>query len=290
MKSPLAQAISLIQQRWPDCQSTAVDEPIFLLAAGWRSGSTLVQRMLLDCCLMWGEPYEISGMIERLAQPLTCFRHDWPPEHYFIHHPSWQGRLAEKWTADLYPSPQHLLEAHVAFLRRLFAEPAHLQGYRRWGIKAVRFGIEYAFYLRWVFPKARFLFLIRDPYACWMSFRRIGVAVIRRWPEDVWHTPEQFGQHWLSLAQGFYQSHAQVGGRLILYEQLLSPGFDPRPLEEYLGVPLNMQARELRVPGAVGDNPISPDELLRLHAVVGPFAAQLGYHLPLDFFRFQAIV
>src|ERR1700733_4765534 len=76
----LEEAIELIKKRWPDSIPPTPDEPVFVLAAGWRGGSTLLQRMLLKHCLVWGEPYGSSALLERLAQTLRRFGPRWPTE------------------------------------------------------------------------------------------------------------------------------------------------------------------------------------------------------------------
>ena len=55
--------------------------PIFLLSAGWRSGSTLLQRLIMSDknVLIWGEPYDECGQIQAMADTLKAFRPDWPP-------------------------------------------------------------------------------------------------------------------------------------------------------------------------------------------------------------------
>src|SRR5271154_945713 len=130
----LDEVIGLIRQRWPEAQSNAPEEPVFVLAAGWRSGSTLLQRMLLHRCLVWGEPYGSSGLLERLSQPLRRFAPNWPGEDFFVSSPHWGERLGEQWTANLYPSVADLLAAQVAFFRTLFAEPSRQRGFERWGL------------------------------------------------------------------------------------------------------------------------------------------------------------
>src|SRR6185312_12863121 len=43
--------------------------PIFLLSAGWRSGSTLLQRMIMEKnhdILMWGEPFDHASIFDRM--------------------------------------------------------------------------------------------------------------------------------------------------------------------------------------------------------------------------------
>jgi hypothetical protein len=272
----LDNAIQVIRQRWPAARSSAPDEPIFVLAAGWRSGSTLLQRMLLKRCLVWGEPYGSSGLIERLAQPLQRFASNWPQDNFLVTSPHWGERLGDQWTANLYPSVRQFLAAHVAFFQTLFAQPAQERGFARWGLKEVRYAIEHTVYLRWLFPRARFVFLVRDPFACWASYRRAQSRVLRFWPEELITTPEQFGNHWRNLADGFCNRYQEVDGFLLRYESLNSSGFDAKPLETYLGVELDLQAR-LVVVGASPAGALADDEVHRLQQTVDPVAGRLGY-------------
>jgi hypothetical protein len=272
----LAESITLIRKRWPAVRSSAQDEPVFLLAAGWRSGSTMLQRMLLHHCLVWGEPYGSSGLIERLCQPLQRFAPNWPKDEYFVDSPHWDGRLGEQWTANLYPNAQQLLDAHVAFFQTLLAEPSRGRGYARWGMKEVRYGIDHAVYLQWLFPKARFLFLIRNPYACWASYRRARSTVLRFWPEELILTPEQFGRHWVDLAAGFTDRWRDVAGKLLRYESLTDAAYDGAAFQDYLGFKLDAVAQKVMV-GASPPGPLNPDELDRLEQIVKPLASSLGY-------------
>ncbi len=80
----LAEAIQCLAVRWPEvANATASDSPVFVLAAGWRSGSTLLQRLLMPECFVWGEPYGHSCMLQNLADPLRCITDDWPEPHFF---------------------------------------------------------------------------------------------------------------------------------------------------------------------------------------------------------------
>jgi hypothetical protein len=275
----LDEAVACVQRRWPTAVSSSQEAPVFVLATGWRSGSTLLQRMLFKHCLVWGEPFGSSGFIERMSQPLRRFSNNWPDPEFLIDSEHWGEQLGDKWTANLYPSVETLLAAHVEFFRTLLAEPSRQRGFARWGLKEVRYGIEHAHYLRWLFPRARFVFLLRNPYECWSSYRRAGSRVQRFWPEDLIDTPEKFGQHWLNLAWGFSSRFQEVDGFLLRYEALCDPLFDPKPLEKYLGFELDLQARKVIVGGSPPGN-LLVQEMDRLQWVINPLASYLGYTNP----------
>ncbi len=275
----LEDSIALIHKRWPAVRSLAQEEPVFILAAGWRSGSTLLQRMLLGQCFVWGEPYGSSGLIARVAQPLGRFTDIWPEENALLSTPCWQGPLSAMWTANLYPPVQALLDAQIEFFRKLFAEPSLARGYTRWGLKEVRYGMEHAVYLHWLFPRAKFLFLVRNPYDCWASYSRLKTRWLRFYPEPLITTPEQFGSHWASIVESCCDRFEKVGGFPLRYEFLIRPDFDLRPLSAYLGFEPDPVARESWV-GAAPPGAVAVEEMERLQRVVGPLANRLGYANP----------
>lgn len=129
--SPL-EGLAALAKRAP---SKGVDDsPIFIFSAGWRSGSTMLQRMLCsdNATLIWGEPYDLCEIIQTLARLPRPVTQDWPPEEFFL-----RGRdpnnLASSWIANLYPSLPDLRESLKAMLWRLFAEPTRASGAARWG-------------------------------------------------------------------------------------------------------------------------------------------------------------
>ena len=77
-----------------------------------------------------------------------------------------------QWIANAYPHPADLLASHRALYDRLFEIPARAAGFGRWGIKAVRLDGEHAGYLQVLYPDARFIFLHRNPWDAWSSYRR----------------------------------------------------------------------------------------------------------------------
>src|SRR2546423_11958321 len=110
----IAAGLAALSRRWPEVRSSSPDEPVFVLAAGWRSGSTLLQRALLSHALVWGEPLGHAGLIERLSDPLRAVNERWPEAH-FVYRGQPIDKLAEKFVANLYPPPHYLIKAHLAW-------------------------------------------------------------------------------------------------------------------------------------------------------------------------------
>lgn len=222
-------------------QTRACDEqPIFLLSAGWRSGSTLLQRMLMEHnrdILMWGEPYDHSNIFDAMADQFRPFTKQWPYERFFLSHRE-NRNLADEWVANLYPDVDYLLNAHRRFFDGVFAEPARAIGRSRWGVKEVRLTIDHARYFRALYPNCKIVLLYRHPYDAYLSFRRLEARWFRSWPHDLVKTPHAFGQHWADTTRGFMEGHRDVNGLLIRYEDLDEPREVAR-LSEYLGWPVS---------------------------------------------------
>lgn len=83
----ISAALACLEARWPETRDPARDpeRPVFLLSAGWRSGSTLLQRLLVGSgeIAVWGEPLGETGLIARLAHALTLIDARWPPDKFF---------------------------------------------------------------------------------------------------------------------------------------------------------------------------------------------------------------
>ena len=286
----IASGIAALERRFDLAPLPPAGSPVFVLASAWRSGSTLVQRLLVSTSelLMWGEPYDHCSLIRRLANSLKPFDDRWPPEPYIVD--PGDPPSAEKWIANAYPSPDHLLAAHRAFFDRLFDDPAREAGYERWGVKGVRLDGTHARYLRLLYPDARIVFLHRNPYDAFLSYRLLhdirshSYWWYHRWPDEQVATAEHFGTIWTRLTGSFLEVVDDVGGTVIAYEDIVR-GNGLAELEAATGITIDRDTLENRV-GGTGqqrgrwdgvDRSLRPDELVELQTTAGRLARSLGY-------------
>lgn len=228
-----------IVTRWPIAPDTEGDfiNPVFILASSWRSGSTLLQRMLMGGnpnLVIWGEPFDKSNLVTSMRAQLTPFTKDWPPERYFFKRDD--NSFQNEWIANLYPDVEFLRQAHRKYFLTLFQESAEAMGKGHWGIKEVRLGYDDAIYLRWLFPAAKFIFLYRNPLAAYSSYQRFG-HWYSHWPDRKVVTPMQFGGHWRRLTMGFLDHGHRVHSVFVRYEDL-NHACTIRKIEDFLGFSL----------------------------------------------------
>ncbi len=277
-KATVENALHTISQRWPNTGSDEKESPIFILSAGWRSGSTLLQRLIMskDSILVWGEPYSHSGLLDGLAMPIKALTQNWPADHWFIDHYA-PAELSNLWVANLYPDIKALQKANLCYMQTLFKHPAEELGFSRWGVKDVRLTIDHAHFLKWLYPHAKFLFLYRNPYKAYMSYRPAR-SWYKQWPSQPVFTPKAFAEHWLELLSGYIGGKEEIGGLLIQYEELCSDSFDVRPLQDYLGMDIDSSILKNKVGGSyIKSSDVPRYELRQVRRVVEPLASSIGY-------------
>lgn len=254
------------------------ESPIFLLSAGWRAGSTLLQRLIMSDprVIMWGEPYDECAPVQRMADMLKAFRPGWPPESYYY---SGAKPASGDWVANFFPGPDALRRAHRAFFDSAFAEPAKKAGAERWGIKEVRLGVEHAYYLRWLYPACKLVFLYRNPLDAYRSYSRFGRNWYEAWPDRPMFTPHAFGRHWRSLCEGFRREETPLGALMVRYEDLAAGDAALlERLERHLVVRVDRTILEGKVGSSAREGAsITALEKALLRKSVSPIAQELGY-------------
>lgn len=229
-------------------------KPIFIFAAGWRSGSTLLQRLLNSNSevMIWGEAYEHALPLYHLAAPLAGLTKQ-PLDLNFMsrHLARMPGELTAtvttKWIANLTPPPNDLKRAHLAFMDTLFATKAMEAKRPRWGLKMVRSDATVARYLKWLYPEAKILYMFRDPYASYRSYLN---ATQSGWylyyPNYRVKGTLPFMVHWRHCMDSFRASEAEVSAFPVQFESLASGQLLDR-LQEYLGFQVDPAVLNLKV-------------------------------------------
>jgi hypothetical protein len=267
-------------ERWNLAPRPTGARPVFLLASGWRCGSTLLQRLVCSSgeLLMWGEPYGRANIVPTLTRAAMVLREDWPGPGHFPADAVFE-QPSEHWIANLYPPPAAMVEGFGAMLDHWLARPAHERGFERFGLKEVRLQAMDAAFLEWLYPDARFLFLVRNPWDAWSSCK--GATWFVHWPTQKVEDARAFAALWLRIVQSF-TTWPSDNAMLVRYEDLRHPGFDLEQIREHCGLQaIDPAPRDKIIRGmAKPPIPLEASEVEQIRRVAGEMAEALGYTGP----------
>ncbi len=258
------------------------NRPVFLLAAGWRSGSTLLQRLVVSSgdVLVWGEPYGRAGVIPALTRAMSSFRPEWPAPAALAPASPVPGRaLADHWIANLYPEPEALRAGLRALTDAWLQAPATARGFARFGLKEVRLSVAEGMLLQWLYPDARFVCLVRNPWDAWSSMK--GGVWVLRFPDQVVNRVEAFAQVWSTLWRSLraWDDEAVLHVR---YEDLRDPDVSLDGLAEHVGAAIDPTVRDKNLRGlARPPTPLTDAEIEAIEQSCGSLAHAAGYASPL---------
>jgi hypothetical protein len=218
------------------------EAPIFVLSTGMRTGSTLLQRILVTDprLLLWGEPMGQMTVVSRIAEMLSDslspeFLRYWQEQQPSPASP----KLSESWIALLHPPAEDFRSALRSLFDTWLGQPARRHGFVRWGFKGIRSDAANAVLLHWLYPHAKFVLLSRHPYDCYLSFADTG------WPDHFVRHPHlrvnsaaSFASEWNRIAMSWSELPEDFPALRVKYEDLISGNFDFRKLESWLGVNL----------------------------------------------------
>lgn len=197
--------------------------PVFLLATGWRTGSTLLQRVLMTDrrLMLWGEPLGRFGLLTRLSEAVCGMQQGWPPSDYWVEQRP-PGDLTTSWIANLFPPADDFRASLRALFDRWLGDPARARGFSRWGIKEVRLGATEATLLRWLYPSAQFVVGSRNPTGAYSSLKGSASdwSLYARWPDRKVDCVVSFARHWDSLASSWGNASPNLAPFIIRYEEV----------------------------------------------------------------------
>lgn len=220
-----------------DASGEDAEAPVFLLSTGMRTGSTLLQRILVTDprLLLWGEPLGDMALVSSIAERLSHSICPWNLEHWKEHDPA-SPSIAISWISDLYPPGEDFRLALRGLFDRWLGDPARQRGFDRWGFKEVRFGATEAVLLRWLYPRAKFLILSRHPYDCYRSLADSNWDCYHRYPDVRLDSAARFAKVWNRLALSWSELPVGFPSFHVKYEDLISGKVDFRGLESWLGI------------------------------------------------------
>ena len=259
-------------QKWKE-QRTG--PPIFIFAASWRTGSTLLQRIVNASgeVFIWGEPGflpEARGLFICLGSYLE--RVKWRRKDAF------DGAVG-KWIQIVSPDPKRINAAFVSFFEELYIKETKSLGFPRWGFKEVRANaVAHIRFLRSIYPDARFLFLVRNPWDIYKSIKGKDF-------HSTFEYPLQPVQVWRDNVTEFLNDTEIAETCLMVrYEELVKQTREDyallQEISAHLGIGIsNKMFLELgmRTDPSGGNIHLDDDDTKSVANIVGDAAQRLGY-------------
>lgn len=262
-----------------------MSEPIFLFSSIWRSGSTLLQRLInaSNEVLVWGEAggalNSIQDTYARYQQMLgdggQIYKHGYGGNgaSQFDKFKDGGDDIHNKWIACMNPPLEHIEHQLRTLLNGIYMTPAEELGFSRWGLKEVNSGIETAQFLKRLYPNAKFVFLVRNPFNCILSIKK------RKWLDALDHPDPLLlhAKHWRKLSQEFRKSDF---GMLIKFEELVSDQEVIMKLRDYLNIdsiPVDFIANSHVDWPTKDKQELSIIEKIRLRYILGEEMSHYGY-------------
>jgi len=179
------------------------------------------------------------GISSRLGDMLAGFDRSIAPDAVILK--SKTNMMSGEWIANLYPQTSVIRQALQSMVYDWLARPAKELGYTRWGMKEVRLGYAEAAVLLWLFPKAKFVVITRNPYDSYRSAMQLG-ALWERWPDRLVNDAYAYGHLWNRLALSWEAAAADFPLRLYRLEDLTNEGVDFDDLTSFCQLDINPEA------------------------------------------------
>ena len=236
--------------------------PVFVISAGWRSGSTAVQRLITASgeAFVWGEPFPTSRLLPRLQRiaaeaPVIDGRPD-----RVLGEGEALPSLSESWIAMRGPTAPFLTLGVQALFESVYWTPLRDTAFKTWGVKEVVATPDQIRFLMDTFTQATFVCLVRDPKAAYASFRKAVVAAVApsgRPDAQLAYVrgPLRFSRVWSSMARTIREEASARPNVLVYrYEDIRGNQSFPSELGAQLQMELPPRAWNIWVGGSPARN------------------------------------
>jgi hypothetical protein len=258
--------------------------PVFVLGGGGRTGSTLVQRLLISTgeIMIWGEH---AGVLLDGLHRIVSGMQAWIGQEGAGHLEWFRQQGWNAWIANINPSHEAFVAGARAALLEALATPAAHMGYRRWGFKEIRYNGAAVSLLKMLFPDAPIIVLVRHPADALRS-----IKVTTWYEKDHGARPETFLAAWAAISASLAAAASKFDGVLVLhYEDLVGePERFVTAVAKHVSIEANrfdraaIATRVRGAPGAPMPEPAALDARDRAALAassVREAAAALGYRL-----------
>lgn len=217
-------------------------DPIFVFSSSWRSGSTLLQRYITSSreVFVWGET---GGALNSIAEAVAGWQQiSGPASSRYTKGRGGNGEAAYRavlaassdehphmWIANVTPPLSEIVEKLRDWFNAFYGARAMELGYPRFGFKETRCDADTARLLQMIFPEAKFLFLVRNPFHVMESIKRrnwMGMTAGRE-------TLAFYAEHWRHTSEQFRQAEF---GMKIRYEDFVSDKSLQSQVMEFLDI------------------------------------------------------
>ncbi|MEQ6901066.1 sulfotransferase [Nocardioides sp. YIM 152588] len=220
--------------------------PVFVISAGWRSGSTAVQRLIVSSgeVFVWGEPFPTARLLPRLQRiAAEVGVVDGQPDRTIA--PSQIGpHMSTAWIATTNPAASTIMAGIKEMLETVYWTPLQETSFTSWGIKEVVTTPEQLRLLAETFPDAHFVCIVRNPISAYRSFRKFVISGVATKPGQFakleWiKGPRGYSRNWIRVARAFRTYRDDPRFHIFRHEDIAGDPDFPDALGQSLGLRLD---------------------------------------------------
>jgi len=254
------------------------ERPIFVFAASWRTGSTLMQRIINASkeAFIFGEPALVSNYRE------LYYKNKEYLERVAFNREKTDLNKRGQWIPVLNPSVENLKKSYNVLFKQLFSPKEIGLEIKRWGFKEVRSNAyENSKFLQELYPKAKFIYLIRNPYDMYVSLKG-QKAIFDNFKDNDPYYPVRV---WRENVNFFLDKDKikEFDCLVIKYEDLINPNLSKEILQKicnFLNIKMSedmLKELNMKAGSTKEKEPLSEQEINEINEIIQDVNVHLNY-------------